>query len=281
MAEPIASRTPHSFRPQSGSKRLRKESILTLTAAVQERDLHILYEVYDKKVLTTHQIQDLFFPSPRATRRRLLLLYRYGLVDRFRPRAEIGRAPDHYLLGQAGAEVLAAHLGKEPNEIYRRDRIARIAYSPFLEHLVSVNTFYSRLIWACRKSDRIRVEWWGEDRTRRQWANIVIADGFGRIEGPNRSLKVFLEMDRGTESPYRLKNKLPAYHVAAQTDQGPDALLFCFPTSRREISARSALHPIGLQIVTTYFPLHLDDPLGDIWLPLNAQSRYSLLEIPK
>lgn len=280
MAEPIASRTPPSFRPRSGSKRLRKESILTLTAAVQERDLHILYEVYDKKVLTTHQIQDLFFPSPRATRRRLLLLYRYGLVDRFRPRAEIGKAPDHYLLSQGGAEVLAAHLGKEPDEIYRRDRVARIAYSPFLEHLISVNTFYSRLVWASRKLDGIHVEWWGEDRTRRKWANIVIPDGFGRIEGPDRSLTVFLEMDRGTESPHRLKNKLPGYHLAAQVEDAPDALLFCFPTPRREASARSALHPVGMIIVTTHVDLHHNEPLGRVWLPLSRSERFPILEIP-
>jgi hypothetical protein len=280
MAEPIAVRTPPSFRPQSGPKRLRKESILTLTAAVQERDLHILYEVYDKKVLTTHQIEDLFFPSPRAARRRLLLLYRYGLLDRFRPRADIGRSPDHYVLGQAGAEVLSAHLGKETEEIYRRDRIAKIAYSPFLQHLVSVNTFYSRLVRACRKSEGIQVEWWGEDRTRRKWAGIVIPDAFGVIESPDRTLKVLLEMDRATESPYRLKNKLPAYHMAAQVHNAPDALLFCFPTPRREVSARSALEPMGMTIVTTYFDLHLGNPLGEIWLPLNSQNRLSLLRIP-
>ncbi len=175
---------------------------------------------------------------------------------------------------------MAAHLGLELKEIYDKDRAARLAYSPLLHHLVAVNTFYSRLVLACRKREGHRVEWWGEARIRRRWGSMVVPDGFGYIETPGRALSVFLELDLGTEPLGRLTRKLTGYSMAARTDDAPDLLLFCFPSPAREAHARKVLSSVGITTVTSQLELHKSGALEDIWLPLQSQTRYSLLEVP-
>lgn len=166
----------------------------------------------------------------------------------------------------------------EPKEIYDKDLAARLAYSPFLPHLVAVNNFYSRLAWACRQKE-ISLDFWGELQTRRRWRN-VLPDGFGRIEAPGRSRSFLLELDMGTEPLRRLAGKLAGYDMVARGKHPPDLLLFCFPTPAREANARKVLQSIGVTTVTTWFDLHVADALSNNWLPLGSENRYSLLEVP-
>ncbi len=269
------------FRPAKRANRHRAD-LFHLASVLQPRDRQICLDLYEHKVLTTHQICDLHFDSSRSARRRLLALHRYGVLDRFAPARQVGSAAEHYVLGASGAEIVAAYLGVETKGIYRKDRLARLVHSPFLEHLVAVNTFFSRLVWACRQTtDHRLTEWWGEDRTRRHWASIVAPDGFGRLSGPGRSRSFLLELDLGTESPSRLTHKLPAYDLAAQAENPPDLLLFCFPTPIREALGRKALRPVvGIPLATTHVELHASDPLSGVWLPLGSEKRWRLLEIP-
>jgi hypothetical protein len=277
---------PPPFQPRSGSKRLRQPNVMDLVTSIQPRDLNILIDVYDKKILTTHHITDIYFDSARCARRRLLHLYRYGLLDRFRPQAERGSAPEHYVLAKGGGEIVAAYLGEELRKVYDKDRVKKLAYSPFLDHLVAINTFYSRLKWACRHCRGCSLEWLGERRTWDSWRGIVFPDGFGRIKVSGRSLIMFLELDRGTEPLNRISAKLDQYRIAAQSTEDearsdhPDLLLFCLPTPAREANARKVLHSIGMTIATTWFQNHVSDPLGAIWLPLMGQERVPLPDLP-
>ncbi|MGH3117869.1 MAG: hypothetical protein ACRDQ2_12315, partial [Gaiellales bacterium] len=43
---------------------------------------------------------------------------------------------------------VAARLAVDLREVYDKDRAVKLAYSPFLDRLVAVNTFYSRLVRA-------------------------------------------------------------------------------------------------------------------------------------
>lgn len=253
-----------------------------MVTAVQKRDIEILLDVYDKRVLTTHHITDIYFNSARCARRRLLHLHRAGFLDRFRPQPEVGAAPDHYVLGGAGEEIVAGYLGREIKEIHERNRMRRLAYSPFTEHLLAVNTFYSRLRWGLRKLPDHKLHWLGEYSSRQGWIGIVQPDGFGWIATSNSTLSMFLEMDMGTEPLSRLVSKLDAgYRLAAQGGKDrPDLLLFCFPSPVRETNARKVLYPIGMTIATTWLQFHSSDPLGDIWLPLGIDRRFRLLDLP-
>ncbi|MGH9005196.1 MAG: replication-relaxation family protein, partial [Acidimicrobiia bacterium] len=57
------------------------------------------------------QLTDLAFPGTDTAEHRLVILHRLGVVDRFRPHRRHGSAPYHYVLGPAGAAVLAAERG--------------------------------------------------------------------------------------------------------------------------------------------------------------------------
>ncbi|MGQ0678403.1 MAG: replication-relaxation family protein [Actinomycetota bacterium] len=93
-----------------------------------------------------------------------------------------------------------------------KDRLAKLAYSPRLAHLVASNDFFSRLVRACRNSDDVSVtHWWGEDRTRRRWGQFVWPDAFGQVQHSGRKQSFFLELDLGTERPWRLAAKLDGY----------------------------------------------------------------------
>lgn len=180
-----------------GSSRL-----LSAATMIQNRDIQIFLTLNEHKVLTTHQVQDLFFASPKRTRERLLRLHRANFIDRFTPPVESGSAPIHHVLGEFGAHLVAGELGIEVKGILRRlNRLAAMSRSQRLKHLVSVNGFFTRLQWACRLTGDIRVsDWWSEERTARDWGEIVRPDGFGRIESADRSRSFFVEVDLGTEA---------------------------------------------------------------------------------
>lgn len=263
-------------------KHPQSETALHAASFLTSRDRKICLDLYEHKVLTTNHLRDLYFDSRRVAERRLLKLYQHGVVQRFRPALERGSSPFHFLLGDLGAHVVAAELGVELRDLkLAKDRLVRIAYSPRLGHHVALNTFFSRLIHGCRQTEECRVtHWWGEDRVRRRWGQIVLPDALGQIEGPGVERRFFLELDQGTESPSRLARKLNGYQEASMVPESPRLLLFSFPDHLREASARKALRPSGLIIATTTAARHASEPLGENWLLLGATRRLTLMELP-
>lgn len=257
------------------------ERAACLASFLTSRDRKICLDLYEHKVLTTHQVVDLYFDSQRVAERRLLKLFQYGVVLRFRPVLEQGSSPHHFVLGDLGAYVVAAELGVEVKELrLAKDRLAKLAYSPRLAHLVASNDFFSRLVRACRDSDDVSVtHWWGEDRTRRRWGQFVWPDAFGQLQHSGRKQSFFLELDLGTERPWRLAAKLDGYRDISLVKQSPGLLLFCFPDHRREASARKALKPCGMTVATSTIERHSQEPLGENWLALGASRRASLLDL--
>ena len=82
------------------------EKLLELRRRLTDRDRAILELVWEHRVLTTHQITELAFPSLRAANHRLLDLFKWRVVDRFQPFVTTGTAPMHYVLDVAGAVAL-------------------------------------------------------------------------------------------------------------------------------------------------------------------------------
>ncbi|MFC0105531.1 replication-relaxation family protein [Kibdelosporangium aridum] len=56
--------------------------------------------LFEHKVLTTHQIIDLAFPSRRSANQRLLNLYSWRVVHRFQPYLTTGSSPHALRSGQ-------------------------------------------------------------------------------------------------------------------------------------------------------------------------------------
>jgi hypothetical protein len=107
----------------------------------------------------------------------------------------------------------------------------------------------------------------------------VRPDGLGAISSPKRTLRFFLEVDRGTENSSRLERKLVGYRRVAGFPDAPDVLLFVFHSSRREAEARKVLSDPGMPVATTIEERAIQDPLGPIWLRLTGERRVSLLDL--
>jgi len=80
------------------------DAVFGLARHLTGRDREIVLRLYDQQVLTTDQLELLFFSSRRRCQDRLLFLYRHRVVDRFyRPSPfGAGKPQAHWLLDEAG-----------------------------------------------------------------------------------------------------------------------------------------------------------------------------------
>jgi hypothetical protein len=230
--------------------------------------------------LLARWIFELHFPSLRRAQRRLLVLHQRGILERFRPFRSTGSHPWHYILGEAGVEIVAAWRGVDRKELgLRMERLRALAYSPRLPHLVEVNDFFCRLSIRCQASRGLRLaEWWSERRCAAEWDGMVRPDGLGQLRGPETDLRFFLELDRGTERCSPLEQKLTRYARVARSPDAPEALLFLFPTQRREAEARRVLFSPGMLLLTGTRGSAGEDPLGPFWLPSGADRRLRITD---
>jgi len=146
---PAGSRPARPGRP--GRPASTPDLIATLAGRLTARDRWLLRMLHEHRVLTSAQITQLAFGTTRGATARLLILHRYRAVDRFRPLARRGSAPWHFVLGEAGAWVLAAEDGVSLTQLgYRRDRTLDIAVSPQLAHAIGTNGCFTALAASAR-----------------------------------------------------------------------------------------------------------------------------------
>ncbi|QKV80718.1 replication-relaxation family protein [Amycolatopsis sp. Hca4] len=257
-----------------------------LATRLTPRDKWLLSMLHEHRVLTSAQLQDAAFPSARSTRQRLRELYLWRAVSRFQPFRQLGSAPMHYVLGPAGAAVLAAEHGLDVKDLgYRHDRAMAIAHNQRLAHTVGVGDFFTSLIARGRRDHHEVTAWWSEARCARHFGDLVIPDAYGRWRSAAGELEFFLEYDTGSESLAKIARKLLAYARLADSTGIATPVLFWLPTSRREAGARTALarlhadleQPTGVPVATAAADL-LDpgavcpSPADDVWLPLSVRT---------
>jgi predicted transcriptional regulator len=256
-------------------------SITSYAHRLTKRDFEILVELYEHRVLTTPQIYELHFDTHTRASKRMLQLYRLGLVERFRPHTPTGSAPWHYTLDEPGARLVAARQEIDYDKFrFKKARIFDVVGSPRLRHRVECNGFFARLMFACRTRGW-KLEWTGERRAADRWDSVIFPDGIGRLVAEDREISFFLEYDRGTENHDQLANKTYRYRLVGRTVTSEDALLFVFPSAVREHYARSALVGASVPVATAVRPHALRDPLGPVWLPLGDDRRRPILDLPR
>lgn len=238
-----------------------------------DRDRFICEMVYEHRVLTTSQLCDVAFDNMTTARHRLAVLCHLGLLDRFRPRRDVGSAPAHHVLDELGAAVVAAGRGLERDQLpWRRDRALAIATSQRLAHLLGVNAFFSALARSSRRrSDARLLEWWSERRCAAEWDGLVRPDAYGRWQEGAVEVDFFLEYDAGTERLARLAAKLDGYEELALSGE-PVLVLFAFTAGGREVEARSVLASGHLPVATAVLGTEAT-PDEAIWMPVAAESR--------
>jgi hypothetical protein len=184
------------------------DPLLPVLRQLTSRDRRLLELLYDHKVFTTEQIATALFPNLDTAQHRLVVLYRLGVVDRFRWfRDGGGSYPWRYTVGQLGAEYVAALRGEDPprrDQITKRNR--RLATSPTIEHTLGANGFFTDLLGYARARPGTGLRrWWSADQCNRPGAfgPLLLArvrpDGHGVWVDGDKVLLFFLEHDTGTE----------------------------------------------------------------------------------
>jgi hypothetical protein len=275
----FAGQTRYAARASTRSIR---SKIQKVSSSVTERDQLICLDLHEHRVLTTDQLFELHFESIQRARARLSQLHEIDVLWRNRPRAHLGSLPWHYTLDELGAWIVAEHLGIELRAVsYRNDLKRTLVDGPRLRHARAANSFFTRMIHLARSTQGpVKVaEWRGEAWCVNRWQAHVRPDGFGRLEGPEGSLELLLELDLGSEIRSRLEEKMERYRALARAATAPDVVVFCFPSTAREVSARQVLYGTPIPVATATLDRHLADPFGAIWLPLHGDRRVRLLDL--
>jgi len=215
-----------------------------LAARLTHRDRWMLRMLAEHRVLTTHHLAALAFPSERSAQLRLRALFTLGVIDRFQPLTPTGSAPLHWVLDTPGAAVLAAEDGH--NQLpgaHRHVRALAVAHSTQLEHLLGVNTCLIGLAAsATRAPRRSALElWWSQARCTRNVGDFTRPDAYAIWHHEHHRLPFFFEYDTGTEALHRLGAKLAGYYELATATAIATPVLFWLPTPAREAAARHAL----------------------------------------
>jgi hypothetical protein len=276
-------------RRRGGTHRIAGSHLATLAGRLTPRDRVLLRLLAEHQVLTVAHCADLLYGSQETARHRLVSLHRLKAVDRFRPLVGLGdgSAPYHYVLGEAGASVLAAELGVQPHQLgYRRDQALAIAHQPGLAQLLAINGFFASLAAAGRaQPSAALIAWWSAARCANQWGKLVRPDGYGRWRCGAREVDFFLEHPPPAtpggapadqqRSLGQLADKLAGYlALAAQTKIATPILLW-LDSPDLEANARATLPRLPVPAATA--SRALGDPTGPIWLPLAAGGPRRLL----
>jgi hypothetical protein len=283
---------------------VRRATLGLLAANLTPRDQWILGMVHEHRVLTTHQITALAFSGDRPTRRRLaLLVNRFRVLDRFRPRLNLGSAPEHYVLGPAGATWLAATFTMTPKEFgYHRSRAHSVAVSAHLAHSVGCNDVFTAIAAAGRRDPAAGrlAAWWSERRCARLFDDSgARPDGYGHFtlapfgadpdSAPN--VRFFLEYDTGSEPLGKVAAKMAGYAKLAATT-APVPVLFFLHSRAREVNLHRVLAEQNLTfpVATTSRETLAATGLGParaVWRPVDGkrlrpgapENRLRLLEL--
>jgi hypothetical protein len=263
---------------RSSTATARWKRLLQLT----ERDREVCGLLFEQRVMTTAQLTAVAYGgSVEVARHRLVVLQRLDVVSRFRPvmlRGE-GSAPFHYVLGPAGAELLAAVRGTTVRRLgYRLEEMVGLAHSPRLGHIVGINDVLASLVEAARRRGARLASWYSERRCAEQWGDVVRPDACGLWREGGHGGYFFLEYDRGTETTRRLAEKVAEYARLARRSGLVTPVLVWLPSARREDEVRrtlAAVRTLDVPVLTGCRELGVG-PADAAWLPLDRERRVPL-----
>ncbi|MBE1484997.1 replication-relaxation family protein [Plantactinospora soyae] len=263
------------------------ETFLRVQARLTDRDHVLLGWLADHGVLTTVQINHALYGSLDFAQRRLRKLCQVGLLGRFRPfRAQGGTYPYHYVLGQLGTEVVAAHRGDElPRKDHARRRRWQLTNRANLPHLLGTNQFFTDLAGHARAHPDASLDrWWpaaryqrmgaftepGDDVRVRVYTPRARPDGHGIWTEHGISLPFFVEHDTGTESLSVLISKITGYLDLARVTGRAWPVLFWLHSAARERHLHTRLTEAGgrYPIATAARDSarqRAADPADDVW----------------
>ena len=266
---------------------LNLRDLARLRASLMQRDLAILMCLEAYRYLNLHQLELLFFPSPRSAQIRLKQLKDLGLIHRWKVIEPPGitRRPSVFLLSPRGARVLAATRSEDPTSLVRQSRMAEL-HCLNVTHDLEANGFFVDLAIASRDHPGQGLyHWMGEAAMRAAFRNgkrrsrlgesAPASDGWARFLTPSGEVMFDLEWDRGTESLQRLELKIRSYigYFKNRRNAEYHHVLFVLPHPAREKAVvqriEQELPNFALSCcrfwVTNRQLLETEGPLARIW----------------
>lgn len=229
--------------------------LLRLREQLSERDLAIIGQVAELRLMSARQIEAIHFPptehdsapaAARARQRVLERLTRLGLLGRLARRiggVRAGSASFVYALGSHGQRVLTA------------DGPRRRSYEPterFLDHTLAITQLVADLTIAARQGSLDLLDCQSEPRCWREFSglggrlvlrpDVFLALGVGAFEH-----RWFAEIDRGNESLPVVARKCRQYHAYYQAGDEQAAhgvfprVCWIVPDERRAANVRRAI----------------------------------------
>ena len=268
-----------------------RRQLLDQLRRLTARDRLLLSWLAEHYVLSTAQISQALFTSPRSATLRLATLRAIDAVTAFGDVTVAGRQ-NLYTLGPLGmiVERTTYHDPDQPQARAPRtsvERTERIAGSRNLKHLLGTNQLFIDLYAHTRTDSGARlVRWWSEQHATAAYAAASYAaltgvrpDAHGVWHAGGRTVGFFLEHDNGTEPLLRVLTKLKHYERLAEV--GPRyPVLLRVPSRRREANLLDALAgiPTAMPVATG---VHDDHPAAAAWtLTTDPARRRRLHELP-
>lgn len=190
-----------------------------------ERDIDIVEAIYQHRVMRQDQIQYLLFgrKNKSGAQRRLEHLFDHGYLERvFLPvHMGEGRSPTLYVLDRAGADLLRERRDY-PDLVWHSS--SKDIRQMFIEHALAINDVMIAVTLACQENGFELETWQGENQIKADYDRVravttagrrksvpVVPDSYFAIVAHQRRHHFFLELDRGTMTIDRFKNKIAGY----------------------------------------------------------------------
>ena len=216
-----SSRSPLTAMTMASSSNRRRPDARTrqpYRMRITDNDLRIVRLVYDLRLLSQSQLERLLGRSASTVQRLLRRLYDHRYLERvFLPVAHFGSSPALYILDQQGVELLR----RQGTEDFSTQP-SRSLSPMFLEHTLAINDFRIAATQAVEQCGWHITTWLTEGEIKADYDRVripsqrgtvaLVPDGYFSICVPGRgTTHFFLELDRGTMTLQRFRDKVAAY----------------------------------------------------------------------
>jgi hypothetical protein len=250
-----------SGRSKQPTPRPATDQLAALAGRLSDRDRQLCRLLYDHQVLTSGQLAQLLATPARILQQRLTQLTALQVVDRFRPHTRLGAggAPYHYLLGEAGARVLATDADTSLEGLgWQRDRLLTLGNANgALTQLLVVNGLLAALTHATHTRPGCRlVCWWPTRRCQARWGPLIAPDAYVRWQDPAGEVDFFLHHHPDQTELEQLIGLLAGYHDLAIATRITTPVLWWLLRPDREIGLRRRLvaRPLLVPVATATRP---------------------------
>jgi hypothetical protein len=248
--------------------------LAALAGRLTAGDRQVCQLLGDHLVLTTGLLALLVGTPPRTLQQRLTTLTTLKVVDRFRPHQPVGAgsAPYHYLLGEAGAAVLAADPSTVDRPGWDRAQLLRLAYANgHLPHLLGVNTVFAQLTHTARHRAGTRlVCWWPAGRCQAEWGRLIAPDAYVRWQDLDGEVDFFLHHHPAQPAADQPALLLEGYNELAAATAITTPVLLSAGDPDREAQLRERLTGVRLLVPVATSNPACGPPTEAVWLPTSS-----------